>query len=183
MHAWPLFLQTNSRAILISCSLTLTNMHLKSFRKPSLVRNLGSYTVAVRWPIAWKIEIDEKKCFQWIILHQCGNHLGNVRLMPFFSPLPSINFHHASLPFQDSGWLSLLPIPISFGTSPFHTISTLCSHQFLLTIFSNIIYYKWAILLFHFLIHVFKASSKFMNKERVHNKRDLKMSRKIRNAC
>lgn len=114
---------------------------------------------------------------------ECGNHLGNVRLMPFFSPLPSINFHHASLPFQGSGWLSFHPIPISFGASPFHTIRTLHSHQFVLTIFSNVLPYKWAMPLFHFLIHVFKASSKFMNKERVHNKSDLKMSRKNRNTC
>lgn len=114
---------------------------------------------------------------------ECGNHLGNVRLMPFFSPLPSINFHHASLPFLDSGWLSLLPTPISFGSSPFHTISTLCFHQFMLTLFSNILHYKWAIPLFQFLFHVLKAPSKFMNKERVYNKGDLKMNRKIRNPC
>lgn len=108
---------------------------------------------------------------------ECGNHLGNVWLMPLFSPLPSINFHHASLAFQDSGWLSLLPIPISFGTRPFYTIPTLCAHQFMLTIFSSISQYKWVLPLFHFLIHLFKASSKFMNKGK-----ELTMSRKIRNT-
>lgn len=88
---------------------------------------------AASWAIAQKIEIDEEKCFNGVIFEpQCGNHLGNVWLMHFFSPLLSINFPHALLHFWALGWLSGLPPPIWFGSSPLHTIPTTFPHQFLL---------------------------------------------------
>lgn len=135
-------LQLKSGPILISDSLTLTNRLWKSFRKSSLVRNLGTILQLSDDQLHGKLKQMGKNFPLSDLAPECGNHLGNVWLMPFFSPLPSINLHHASLPFQDSGWISFLPIPISFGSSSFHTIPTLCSHQFVLMIFSKLLCYK-----------------------------------------
>lgn len=143
MRDWPSFLPINSRAILISYSLTLTNMHLKSFRRPTLVRNLGSCTGAVKWPIAWKIEIDGEKCFCWMILHRSVViTLVMLGLCPsFLHYLPSTSIMLHFLSRAQGGSHSTLYqfhlVPVHFTPFEHFILISLCSLSFQMSYLTN----------------------------------------------